>query len=107
MPRTRKGDKRPTWTHLVLRALQERDDFMDQELLLAATGASKNQLSAALIHLKRFKAVDAVESEGRLWWCATGEDTRSKALEERTPEPPGNRTRASRGPRRKPRPVTE
>lgn len=99
----RKADKRPTWTSQVLRALQHADDFMDRDHLLEAVkGITRDQLSAALIHLKGFKAVDAVESEGRLWWCATGGDERTRVHEERAPEPPGNRTRKAAIARRKP-----
>src|SRR4051812_36426811 len=93
---SRAADRRPTWTSLVVRALAERDDFANFEQLRAATGASPKQLSATLFHLKNVHAVDALECEGHLWWFLTGADDRTRPLDERVPELPGNRTRGGK-----------
>jgi hypothetical protein len=100
MPRSKRlKDPRPTWTHLTLEALRVADDFVSFDDLRAATGASPNQLSAALFHLQKRRCVEAIEGNGKLWWFATGEDTRSRVQELRTPEEPGSRRRGPRRPR--------
>lgn len=92
-----RNPKAPTWTSLVEEALRKADDFMGAEALRAATGANPHQLSAALHHLHKRRAVDSVESNGRLWWFATPEtDTRLRVVEERRPEDPGTRRRRRR-----------
>lgn len=79
--------KQPTHTSLVERALLEADDFVSFTQLKAATGLPGNHVSATLTHLKGFKAVDSVESQGSLWWFATPQtDTRQVTYAERTPE---------------------
>ena len=51
-----------------------------------------NQLTAALVHLRRHHAVDAIEAEGALWFYSTpATDTRTK----RVVEPEGNRSRST------------
>lgn len=97
MPRL-KANKRPTWTHLTLEALRVADDFMSLEQLRAATGASMNQQTAALHHLQKVGAVEAVDAGGHPFWFFTGIDRRTFALEERTPEEPGTRRRGPRKP---------
>lgn len=92
----KKADMQPTWTFKVEKALKEADDFMSFEQLRAVTGATHNQMTATLHHLKKSRVVDALEGDGRLWWFLTGEDKRTTKVEERTPEPKGNRHRASR-----------
>lgn len=88
----------PTWTSLTLAALVRADDFRTAAQLRVEIGASSTQLSAALIHLRRRKAVDFVEAGDALWWFATPEtDDRSCKRDERTPE---SRPRRPRKPRR-------
>jgi hypothetical protein len=103
-PRYTKADMRPTWTSLTVDALKRADDFMTLQQLLGATGATSNQMTAALHHLKKFRVVDAMENDGVLWFYLTGEDTRARVTEERTPEPKGNRSRAVGKYTRKPKP---
>lgn len=99
-PSLNKADRKPTVTKLVLDALQVCDDFLSLELLRAATGANNNQITAALHHLQKRKAVDCVVGpDDLLWWFATGEDDRQRIVEERVAEPPGNRTRRGRKPK--------
>ena len=91
-----KQPKQPTWTALTLAALESRpDNFMTAAQLRAATGATRNQQSAALIHLRKRHAVDCVvEPDGVAWWFATtAYDDRTKHVDERCPEEPGNRHR--------------
>lgn len=91
-----RAEKRPTWTHLTVKALGDADDFQTAPQLQAATGANYNQISATLVHLKKFEVVGCMESEGQLWWFLTGEDKRLQVTEERTPEAPGSRSRRKR-----------
>lgn len=92
--------KDPTWTSLVLGALRKQDDFMDNAMLRAITGGNSNQVSAALIHLRKFRAVDVVVNpDGRGWWFALppAQDARSTVHGERTPE---SKPRKPRQPRK-------
>lgn len=76
-------NKQTPTTKLVLEALVNRDDFMDLGQLATATGRNRNQVSAALIHLHKSKAVDNVVVSDTLWWCATPDsDTRIRELSE-------------------------
>lgn len=94
-----KADRAPTWTSKTVQALRSADDFLNFAQLLAATGATGDQLRASLHHLKvRAGAVDCLEAEGHLWWFLTGEDRRTITLEERVPEPKGSRARRARKP---------
>lgn len=100
MARPSRRDKRPTYTHLVLEALVHwPSDFAALRQLVQATGANVHQVSAALHHLRKRRAVDVViESNGDGFWYATPEeDDRLRTLEERTPE---ERPRKPRKPRR-------
>lgn len=96
--RTNKADAKPTWTSLVEKALVESDDFMNMEQIVAATRASINQVSAALSHLAKRKAVEpVVGGNDKLWWFATPDtDDRSKKVEQRVPEEKGTRNRRKR-----------
>jgi hypothetical protein len=100
MPRPKRTvlEKRPTWTHLVLNALSEADDFMTAQQLCEVTGGSVNQVTAALHHLKvKAHAVDCMESDDRLWWYITGVDRRTIIHELRMPEDsPRSRGRKAR-----------
>lgn len=89
MPPTIRRDKRPTHTHLVMDALTHwPNDFASVRELAEATGSRYNQVTAALFHLRKRRAVDVVvESSGTGWWFATPEeDDRSRRHEERAPE---------------------
>lgn len=84
MART-KGPKRPTDTKLVLDALIGRDDFMNRAQLAEATGipTKGGRLSMALTHLLHYKAAEAVDVGGTLWFMATpGYDTRIRTIAE-------------------------
>ena len=84
-----RAQKEPTSTALVEEALRASDDFMSVDMLVAATGRSRNQVGAACHHLRRFLVVDVVVNpDGRGWWFAMPHDgdTRSRVVEERTPE---------------------
>lgn len=89
-----KQDKRPTWTSLILEALTKADDFMTAKQLGMAVGATHNQVSAALHHLRNRHAVDCLASDDQLFWFATPDsDDRERVVEERRPEEPGTRRR--------------
>lgn len=92
--------KEITTTHLVLEALTRADDFRTQRQLCAEIGRDCNHVSAALCHLRKRKAVEAMDVDGQLFWFATPEDdTRSFKLIERTPEA---KPRKPRKPRKRP-----
>jgi hypothetical protein len=85
-----------TTTTLVLEALVRADDFRTARQLIADTGRSYNQVLAALHHLRKYHAIDSLESDGALWWYITGEDTRTTVRDERTPETRQRRPRKVR-----------
>ena len=93
--------QKPTWTSLVLDALISADDFMSVPMLMAATSANFGQATAALHHLAKCKAAEAVVGgDGKLWWFATPScDCRQYTVEERAPEEPGTRCRLKTGKR--------
>ena len=93
------ADKQPTWTSLIFDALVQAGDFMSAQMLMVATKANVGQTTAALHHLAKCKAVESVVGgDGNLWWFATPScDCRSRTVEERVPEPPGNRCRGRAG----------
>ena len=86
-------EKKPTWTCKVMELLTGRDDFMTMTQIREGIGCNCNQVSAALIHLRRRQAVDCViEPNGIAWWFSTAEnDDRSRHCDERVPEEPGSR----------------
>lgn len=77
-----------TWTSKVMRELVDCDDFVTARVLQLQTGGSPHQITAALVHLRKHKAVDCVvEPDGVAWWFATPEsDDRRCCVEERVPE---------------------
>lgn len=95
----RAADKKPTWTSLIFDALVEADDFLSVPMLMAITKANMGQTTAALHHLAKCKAIESVVGgDGNLWWFATpGCDCRTKTVDERVPEEPGNRCRRRAG----------
>jgi len=97
--RKNRQDARPTHTCLVLQALAGwPQDFASVRDLMEATGSNYAQVTAALFHLRARHAADVVvEHDGQSWWFATpGDDDRTKVVNERVPEPPGNRRRGPR-----------
>jgi len=95
-PRSRTTPE-PTWTSRVEEALRTADDFMSFADLVQATGCTYNRLAAALHHLRRYRAIDSIESGGRLYWSTTPDtDTRCRHVEMRRPEEPGTRRRGPR-----------
>lgn len=74
-------------THIVEQALRASDDFVTGQDLIERTGLSYNRVTASLHHLRKYRAADCLDSGGRLFWYATPDsDTRSRKVEERTPE---------------------
>lgn len=69
-------------------------------LLEAIPQLNTGQITAALFHLRKVGAADAIEQDGGLWWYLTpGSDARCRTMEERRVEEPGHRR-----PRRQARP---
>lgn len=96
-----KAIKVPTYTTLVLEMLRERDDFMNRKMLIASIkDMNRDQLSAALISLRNYRAIDViVEPDGEGWWYALPpeDDTRLRHFDERTPETQPRRPRRKKG----------
>lgn len=85
-----------TTTTLVTEALRKADDFMTYEMLMAVTGRSYNQITAACYHLRNYHVVDVIiDPKGRGWWFIQpeNEDQRSRTVEERVPESAPRRKR--------------
>lgn len=109
MTQRNRREKRPTWTSLVLAVLTEADDFVlahqVSEFLRNTRfepegGPNRNQVSAALCHLRKVRAADCLSSDGKLFWYATpAMDRRTVIVEQRTPEEPGTRRRGHKAPR--------
>lgn len=92
-----KRNTETTATFLVLDALKRADDFRTGRQLMDETRLSTNRVSAALYHLLKYKAVEFIESERKLWWFATPtSDTRSKTVDERVMESKPRKVRRSR-----------
>jgi len=88
MPTT-KARKEPTKVSLVEKTLKAADDFLTIGMVIARChgAVTREQASASLHHLKHHKAADVMAAEGGLWWYHTpSTDTRTKHLEQRTPE---------------------
>jgi hypothetical protein len=88
------GSRGPTATSRIYQALLDRpEDFMSVRQLMAATGCTYNQTTAALFQLRRYQAADVViEASGSGWWFATPDtDLRSRTVDERRVEEPGSR----------------
>lgn len=79
--------KQRTSTSIVAEYLARVDDYVTLAQVKRDTRLDTNHASAALYHLKKFRAAECFESGGVLWWFATPQtDTRTKTLAERTPE---------------------
>ena len=91
----KKPPKQPTHTSKVVDALAHAEnDFMSLHQLMAATGSTNTQVSAALYHMRKFQVVDVViEPDGTGWWFLTGDDQRTKIIDDRTPEVRSRRPR--------------
>lgn len=88
--------KQPTWTTLSLELLVKRDDFLTTHQVAVMIGATYNQASAALFHLRKRHAIDIVIDKGIGYWFATPDgDDRSFHCDERVPENKPRRPRRS------------
>lgn len=90
----RKRRREACKTHLVEQLLRKIDDFLTCPMIADQAKVTRNQASAALCHLRKYHAVDAVEVGNVLWWFITpNTDTRIYQVEQRIPEEPGTRRR--------------
>lgn len=89
MPRatTRKADRKPTFTSVVLDVLIEADDFCSMSTIhsmamspsrgLPPEKVTLHVIEVTLQHLHRNRAVDSVVGgDGKLWWFATPDNDR-------------------------------
>jgi DNA-binding transcriptional regulator GbsR (MarR family) len=81
----------PSLVSRVQDLLQAADDFLSLPQIQQQTGLSGPQVAASISHLRKFRVVDSVESNGCLFWFITGEDTRLREFRERVKEEPGSR----------------
>jgi len=79
-------DKQPCITLVLLGLMREYDDFITARELQDLSGYNVNQVSASLYHFLKYKIAEKVESAGETYYYLTQHDTRSRVLEERTPE---------------------
>ena len=88
--------KEPTCVSVVEAFVREADDFVTAAQVVEGTRLNPNQVSASLIMLKKYKAFDCFESDGKLWWYSTPElDARMVKRELRAPETKPRKTRKS------------
>lgn len=95
-----KGEKEPTYTHVVGELLAKVDDFMSKDMIFAALRPrfpllTAHVLSTILVYLKKRKVVAAIEVEGALWWYANGDDDRVRPQTEAKPKDGPKRSRYS------------
>lgn len=89
--------KQTTSTTIVEGYLTKANDYVTAAQVRAHTHLDANHVSAALYHLKKFRAAECFESGGTLWWFATPQtDTRTKTITERTPESKPRRSRKTK-----------
>jgi len=99
--------KEETTTTRVLRVLREADEFMTVDQLIAATRRTRNQVWAAVIHLRDRHAIGVIAQQERsatisYWYVLPPEqDARTKTVEERALESRPRKRRVDAG---KPRP---
>ena len=79
--------KQPTHTTVVNQYLIALGDFDTVAGITAKAGVPRRYVLMSLWHLRHYRAVDSVVSDGQLWWFATPEyDNRSRIVDERAPE---------------------
>ena len=97
--RNERAAKAPTITSIVELALREADDFMTVPAIMDRTGLSINRVTASLVHLRNFGAIEFVSQPSpggtapvTYWFATPGSDRRQKKLEERVREEEGTRS---------------
>lgn len=80
-------EKLPCKTFLVAECLRVSDDYLSVRKIFEQTEVPSKNIQSALWALQKYGAVEAVkDSDGSLHWFWTGNDSRSRQLEERTKE---------------------
>lgn len=81
--------KETSTTTLVLEHLKRVDDFQNLDQICDTVRVSvdkalcRHKIQTALVHLRRFRAIDSMESDGRLWFFATPDtDMRTYTVDE-------------------------
>ena len=99
----RATDKQPSFTSLVLAALEAADDFLSvADLRARVSELTSNRATASLAHLFKRKAVGVLISDGVTYWYATPDtDDRAFVIDEKKREELG--TRKTRKPRPNPK----
>jgi hypothetical protein len=96
-----KKPKTITTTTLVFEALIRSDDFLTASQLIQVTSRSMNRVLAALHHLRKHQAIQAMPVAGKLYWYATPlEDDRIHVVQEKVEETKPRKPRKG-GPRKK------
>lgn len=90
--------KRTTITSVVESVMSELDEPVVVSDLVYLTGASINNITAALCHFREYGVVDAIDVGSQRWWYLTGVDNRIRTMETRAEElVPRRRQRVKRG----------
>lgn len=87
--------KKPTCTTIIMEHLINIDDFVTQHQIMDALGLNINQVSATLIHLKKYHAVNCMGDSEVFWYATPENDTRTYQVEEREEEVQHRRARSS------------
>lgn len=83
MPASRSSPVETSYTKRAFDFLVNHDDFVTMPDIATCTGLTIRQLRQTLPWLRKCKAIDSVESDGRLFWYATPEsDLRLRTLDE-------------------------
>lgn len=91
-----------TYTARVLAYLVEVDDVRTADQIAAETSVERPRVSAALHHLFKYYAVDAIADGVEVWWFATpGEDRRTYVCTCREEERPRSTRRTGSHRRRR------
>lgn len=86
MPSKDRREKRPTYTSLVEEAMRQWGEPVAANDLATLLGASKNVVSATLIHLASVGVARRVDGPRTQVWALTGNDLRTAVIEERAVE---------------------
>lgn len=85
--------KEVTWTTKVEEFLRGHNDYYTWKQIHEQVGGLPTQISATLSHLSKHHVIEKIIDGANTWYCAMPEeeDNRCRKVQERTPEPIGNR----------------
>jgi len=99
MPASRSAPVETSYTKRITDALAAADDFVPLSGLVDITRLPATKLRGALHWLKKSKAINSLDSDGRLYWYLTPDaDQRLRVIEEHRREDEKRTTRKRRAP---------